>query len=600
MEFWGHLYRKLIIPIAPTQSSRSRTIFWFCLSLTFAAIYSLLALQQAFTNEYIVQDDARQHIFWMRRFLDSSLFPNDWIADYFQSVAPAGYTNLYRVMAWLGIDPIVLGKLFPLALSLITTTYGFGVVIELIPIPIAGFITTLLLNQNLWMRDGYVSATPRAFLYPIFLAFLYYLLRRSLWGCLGMIALQILFYPAYGLVAAGLLPLRLVQWQSGKLRWSSDRRDYYICGAGLGLTLMMMMLYLASVSRFAPTMTASEARNLPDFISGGRASFFRKDPVKFWLTGSRSGLLPRSLFTPVTLCTGFLLPGLLLLPKQFPSIKHLRQATIIPQLLLVGTSWFLIAHAVLFKLHLPSRYTGYTFLLAIVFAAGIVLTVILDTIYQWLQTARPPQKFQSILAIGILTIIASSLLFYPSVAKSFPVTGYVTGKAPHLYQFFAQQPKDIVIASLSSEANNLPTFAQRSILVGSEYAVPYHAGYYREFRRRASDLIRAQYSPDLNIVKQFIQQYSVDFWVLEPESFNPNYIIRNSWIKQYQPAATEAADRLQQGQVPVLQQMLKCCLVVDLDRFLVIDTQCIQKLSSLRSCTQQRQEVVQQSRPAKL
>jgi hypothetical protein len=255
---------------------------------------------------------------------------------------------------------------------------------------------------------------------------------------------------------------------------------------------------------------------------------------------------------------------------------------------------------VLFKLHLPSRYTGYTFLLAIVFAAGIVLTVILDTIYQWLQTARPPQKFQSILAIGILTIIASSLLFYPSVAKSFPVTGYVTGKAPHLYQFFAQQPKDIVIASLSSEANNLPTFAQRSILVGSEYAVPYHAGYYREFRRRASDLIRAQYSPDLNIVKQFIQQYSVDFWVLEPESFNPNYIIRNSWIKQYQPAATEAADRLQQGQVPVLQQMLKCCLVVDLDRFLVIDTQCIQKLSSLRSCTQQRQEVVQQSRPAKL
>lgn len=601
MELLGQLYRQLVVPIAPpTQSSTSRTIFWFSLSLTFAAIYSLLALQQAFTNEYIVQDDARQHIFWMRRFLDPNLFPHDWIADYFQSVAPAGYTTLYQAMAWLGIDPIALGKLLPLGLSLITTAYGFSVVMELLPVPIAGFITTLLLNQNLWMRDGYVSATPRAFLYPIFLAFLYYLLRRSLWGCLGTIALQILFYPAYGLVAAGMLLLRLIQWQSGKLCWSSDRQDYYICAAGLGLTLVMMLLYLKSVSHFAPTITASEAKALPDFVSGGRASFFRKDPIKFWLTGSRSGLLPRSLFTPVTLCTGFLLPGLLYLPKQFPLVKRLRQVTLIPQLLLVGTGWFLVAHAMLFKLHLPSRYTGYTFLLAIVLAAGIVLTLMLDAVYQWIQTAQSVQRFQSILAIAIITLIASSLLLYPSIAKSFPVTGYLAGKVPELYQFFAKQPKDIMIASLSPEANNLPTFSQRSILVGSEYAVPYHVGYYQEFRQRASNLIRAQYSPDLNIVKQFIQQYSVDFWILEPDSFTPKYLTKNSWIKQYQPAASEAANSLEQGDIPVLQQMLKCCLVFNLDHFSVIDTQCIQKLPALKSCTQQRQEVVQQSLTPKL
>lgn len=593
MELLGSLFHKLIVPIAPPiQSPKSRTIFWFSLSLTFAAIYSLLALQLAFTDDYIVQDDARQHIFWMRRFVDPTLFPHDWIADYFQSVAPAGYTTLYRVIVSLGIDPIVLGKLLPLVLSLVTTAYGFGVVMELLPIPIAGFITTLLLNQNLWMRDGYASATPRTFLYPIFLAFLYYLLRRSVWGCLGAIALQILFYPAYGLVAASMLPLRLVQWQAGKFHWSSDRRDYTLCIAGLGLTLLMMLLYLFSVSQFAPTITASEAKTLPDFLSGGRASFFRKNPVKFWLTGSRSGLLPRSLFTPVTLCSGFLLPGLLYFAKPFPLVKHLRQIALIPQLLLVGIGWFLVAHAILFKLHLPSRYTGYTFLLAIVLAAGIVLTVMLDAVYQWMQVTQPTSRFKFSLAIVIITIITSSLLFYPSVAKSFPVTGYLTGTAPHLYQFFTQQPKDIVIASLSPEANNLPTFSQRSILVGSEYAVPYHIGYYREFRQRASDLIQAQYSSDFNTVKQFIQQYSIDFWVLEPESFNLTYVTENSWIKQYQPAATEAANSLVQGQIPVLKQLLKCCRTWELDRFLVIDTRCIQTLSSPKACPQQRQEIV--------
>lgn len=44
----------------------------------------------------------------MRRFLDSELFPQDLIADYFQSVAPWGYKAFYRVITSLDIDPIFL------------------------------------------------------------------------------------------------------------------------------------------------------------------------------------------------------------------------------------------------------------------------------------------------------------------------------------------------------------------------------------------------------------------------------------------------------------------------------------------------------------
>lgn len=90
---------------APTGNFNSRMVFWFSLSLTFAAMYGLLGLRQAFSGEYVVQDDARQHIFWMRRFLDPALFPNDLIADYFQSVVPWGYSTFYRLFAAVGIDP---------------------------------------------------------------------------------------------------------------------------------------------------------------------------------------------------------------------------------------------------------------------------------------------------------------------------------------------------------------------------------------------------------------------------------------------------------------------------------------------------------------
>ncbi|MBD0311321.1 MAG: hypothetical protein ICV80_25530, partial [Microcoleus sp. T1-bin1] len=46
---------------------RSHTIFWLALSLTFATVYGFLGLKQAFSAEYMVQDDARQHVFWMMR-----------------------------------------------------------------------------------------------------------------------------------------------------------------------------------------------------------------------------------------------------------------------------------------------------------------------------------------------------------------------------------------------------------------------------------------------------------------------------------------------------------------------------------------------------
>src|SRR3712207_5796362 len=101
----ARLQSLLTAPIAGT--SKSRLGFWFSLSLTFAAIFALWGLKQGFSSEYVVQDDARQHVFWMQRFLDPTLFPNDLIADYFQSVAPSGYIAVYRLMAALGINPLV-------------------------------------------------------------------------------------------------------------------------------------------------------------------------------------------------------------------------------------------------------------------------------------------------------------------------------------------------------------------------------------------------------------------------------------------------------------------------------------------------------------
>ncbi|NEP62750.1 MAG: hypothetical protein F6K31_38505, partial [Symploca sp. SIO2G7] len=212
----GYLQKLLTTPKA--KAPNFQIIFWLSLSLAFAVHYSILGFQQSLA-QYSVQDDARQHVFWMRRFLDPELFPQDLIADYFQSVAPSGYSTLYKLFATIGIDPIVLSKYLPIILGLITTAYCFGVCLEILPVPVAGFMATAMLNQNLWIEDDLVSATPRAFIYPLLLAFLYYLLRGSLLPCLVAIALQGLFYPQCVLISSGVLVLqvlhRMGRWGAG-------------------------------------------------------------------------------------------------------------------------------------------------------------------------------------------------------------------------------------------------------------------------------------------------------------------------------------------------------------------------------------------------
>ncbi len=113
-----------------------------------------------------------------------------------------------------------------------------------------------------------------------------------------------------------------------------------------------------------------------------------------------------------------------------------------------------------------------------------------------------------------------SLLLYPTAAllrefspalrgivKTLP--GYESGNDSGLYRFLATQPKDAMVASLTKAADNIPTFAGRSVMVAREYAIPYYFGYYQFLRQRAIALLEAQYSSDPQLVQHFIQTYGV-------------------------------------------------------------------------------------------
>jgi len=129
--------------------------------------------------------------------------------------------RLYQLIVAMGINPLLLNKLLPpvLGSSPPATVLVFAWRCCRCQV---GFTATLLLNQIIWMND-LVSATPRAFAYPLFLAFLYHLLRRSLLGSAVAIALLGLFYPHYVFVSAGILILRLFL-ENGRLSVPEPKR----------------------------------------------------------------------------------------------------------------------------------------------------------------------------------------------------------------------------------------------------------------------------------------------------------------------------------------------------------------------------------------
>jgi hypothetical protein len=577
--------RLLNTPIFNEQAKDKSEKFWFALSFLLPLYYGITSLLNAFSHPYLIQDDARQHVFWMHRFIDPTLFPNDIIADYFQTINPVGYEAFYHAFAQLGIEPLLLAKLLPIALGLITSVYCFGSAMQIFPVPFNAFITTLILNQGLWMRDEIITGTSRAFLYPLFLAFIYYLLKRSLIPCLLTLALQSVFYPPLALVQAGTLLMRLLRWDKGRLKLSRQRVDYQFGILGAGIAIALILTFFPHLSTFNPMVTAAQMQTMPEFGAGGRLGYFDQDFWQTWISGD-SAILPR--FVPPIILLSVLFPVLqrrVLLARLIS-----RKITRLRDLLFASLILFLLAHILLPRLYFPSRFTGHSFWFVMVILSGITITLMLEGFRNWLRPESPPElggwgASVTFPAIALTTLFFLANLLIPLVPSIFlKGQSQTIGSAAKVYEFFAQQPKDILIASLAEEVDNIPAFSKRSVLVSKEYALPFHLGYYNPMRQRAIDLITAQYSPDLKVLQGFIKKYQIDFFLIDRNAFQPAAVLNNpglrNWLMQFQPATNEAIAHLQKNKgqknegVAILP-LLKPCTVLKTKNLSILDAQCI-------------------------
>lgn len=546
--------------------------FWLLLSLIAPLYFGLISLHYGLA-EFRVQDDARLHVAWLQQYVDADLFPHDLIADYYQSIQAVGFKALYWAIAQLGIAPLLLAKLLPTGLAVITTIYLFYLTLQFLPYPACGFWTTLFLNQNIWLKDDLISATPRAFIYPLFVAFLYYLLRQARWPTLVTIGLTGLFYPQLVLVELGILALRRPNWRFGL--------------AALATAALVILPFRAAVTQgFGPLISAAQMQQMPEFSLQGRREYFGVDFLSFWLRGASGIRLPT--FPPI-LWASLALPWL-----RRSAAKNL---DLLAQTLLASVSLFFLAHLLFPQLYLPSRYSFYSLRVVMATAAGITVFLVIRTVWCLKpvgpQSPPPVGDFELNKSIsksliygglrgqkGPLALFLAAVIALPAVPPLFlPVQGWVTGHSPNLYHFLAQQPKDALVASLTLEADNLPALTQRSVLVSRELALAYHPAFYDVMQQRIADLLRAQYG-SLAELQQVIRQYGVDVWVVDQQFADPDYLLQQDWLihSSVQSVVLEQVERLKAGFTPALTQAIGSCTALSEHQLIVLKAICISEL----------------------
>jgi len=541
---------------------------WFAFAMIYALGCVALALRQAFASEYLLADDVREHVFWMFRFIDPRLFPHDQIADYFQSLAPSGYAGLYWLLTRVGIDPLQASKLLPSFLSVVAVGYFFALAARVFRSPAVATFAAILFCQCLWSNSDLSSATPRAFFYPLFVAFLYYDVRGSRLGILVAVGLEGIFFPPAALLSLGVLGLDLVRWEKPfRLYLVKSARPYVIFAAAFALTLACIWPYLHNVGTFGPLVTYSQARQMPEFGPWGRVPFFFPSFWDYWVRGNAGIHTPPA--RPPWFLAAFLWPVLRYLPNQFPLLKAMpRGARPMIQMVGAGLALFFTAHLLLFRLYLPNRYTQPTMRVLFTLAAAGVVLALVDAALRWAETRR---RLASVAALGLSAILFGLILGFPLLLSNFPIASYVKGTDAELYRFFLRQPLTSRIASLADEANNLPTFCRRSITVGAECAVPFHPAFYLPLRERGLQLARAQYSGDRDVVRECVREQQIDFWLLDRNAFSRDYARGSRLLRQLSMSSPREVLGAVQGVTPILQRPPPGSVVYEDAKFVVLD-----------------------------
>lgn len=465
----------------------------------------------------IFSDDARQQIYPFFRYADSSLLPNDYIADYYLDCLPMGFRGLYTLSAPL-IDPAVSNKIVTYLMLLITVA-ALGVAANRLGGKVAAWgAMALVLGAGFYLhRMG--GGLPRAFGFPILacaLAALSY--GRTKWLA-ALVWLGACFYPVAGVIVGmttALVLLLLPASDRGDAHdWSLWRRLRFLSIVA-GVSVVLLLPTIVTSAKYAPVLTVDDVTEYPEAGPGGRYasnsrapydSFFRNaskavkrgfigvgrpwvEPVSKWVSADkpRRGWSKRQLAV-LNLVAAFTVIGWMFLLAASSAARRV---------LMLGLAAFIgysIARLVAPYLYLPTRYTNYPMpLLAVLMASTSVAGFFSGRGKLGSDSSRVAERVGTKAAFGTgVTFVVLLFVLVTLGGRGGDRAGLgIDTRNDPLYDAIAELPVDAVIAGWPHTAiENVPYASRRAALLTFETHQAFHKQYTEVMRERMRALIEA-------------------------------------------------------------------------------------------------------------
>ena len=456
------------------------------------------------TDLYV--NDAAQHTFWLYRYADPGLFPDDLTVRFFGLLAsaPVGYRTLYALLAphldvltageWLSALQLALSLLLAWAIGARTAGEGRTELGGLLGVTLAAWL----------VGQGSDIATPlalqRSFAMPITLFFLWSLLTRrfALVGVSWLLAA--LFYPVIivvlGLAGAAFFIAEIVRERR------LPRAALWNIAAGIA-ALAIVIVSSRLPPDIGPAIKGAEAMAMPEFGDHGRVRLYFGGFVNDWLRSQLMGLgwSPRVLAVIVLACV----------------LTVVSRAQRIPRaawyLLGCGLAVWLVAHFTLFDLYLPNRHSRWSiaaFAIAAIPCAAAAL-------------ANRMRVRQVPLSAAAIALSFAAILWALLPQAMAHVHRPVNRDMENVYRYLSMTPKGTRILAHPDVADFIPLRAQRSVVASTETALPFMRGYYRSLIPRLNDSLRAAYAADWKSVDEIARRYGATLAVTAPEVWSESH-----------------------------------------------------------------------------
>lgn len=481
---------------------------WPWVPLVAAAALSLVWLVLAFSDPFAMQDDVRQHVVWFEALRDPALFRDDFIAAFFVGNNTPVYKSFYWLPAQLGVSPLLMAKLYPVALTLLTAWLAFRFFLSTGVGTLAAAVGAVLFVQGIWVSDDIASATARAFSWPLLMAVLVcWREGRAVAGAVLGFVLS-LTYPSAAVFAGGMIGLAclfpLLDGKKTVAEWRALWTGPAIVVAGLFVGALVAL----GMGAGGGVVSGAEARQMAEFQKGGRTVFFLDNPAVYWLLSKRSGALPEPVLRHAVMVVIVLLAVVRWKRLSVP-VRRLSLAA-----LLAGLILWAAAHLTLFTLYLPGRYSliGERITFGLLAGAGLAA---------WLPRERR-RLWRGMAAV--LVALPLAVLLVPTRAN--PLINLP--EAPGIMAALRQSPKETLVAGFAPDLDNIPASSLRRVLTAREYHLPYDKDYVVAMRNRLADTAAAVFADGPEALRMLAGRYGVTNLLLKREEVTATGA-RQSW-----------------------------------------------------------------------